>query len=186
MNKHIMVDIESLGKTPGSIILSIGAVVFNPINGELGDEFYIEINSKSSTQAGLTSDASTLKWWSEQADDAAELLARCSSDQSIDLVIALAKFSGFIADKKFDIWANSPSFDLLLLEAAYKSVNAATPWKFWQERDCRTAVAIGRTFGIDPKKELPFEGIPHHALSDAKHQAKYVSAVFKSLELKSN
>lgn len=38
MTTHIMVDLETWGKIPGSDIRSIGAVVFDPILGTVGAE----------------------------------------------------------------------------------------------------------------------------------------------------
>jgi inhibitor of KinA sporulation pathway (predicted exonuclease) len=44
-------------------------------------------------------------------------------------------------------------------------------------------VDIGRQLrGANPKKDLPFEGVQHNALDDAKHQAKYVSAIWQTLK----
>lgn len=38
-----------------------------------------------------------------------------------------------------------------------------------------------RTIGINPRRDIPFEGDMHNALADAKHQAKYVSAIWQHL-----
>ena len=35
-----------------------------------------------------------------------------------------------------------------------------------------------RTF---PKRKMPFDGVAHNALADARHQAKYVSAIWQKL-----
>ena len=35
--------------------------------------------------------------------------------------------------------------------------------------------------GFDPKKDMPFTGTRHNALDDSKHQAKYVSAIYKRI-----
>ncbi|MNR25883.1 hypothetical protein D3C85_1430560 [compost metagenome] len=46
----------------------------------------------------------------------------------------------------------------------------------------RTVVDMGRDLlGFNPKKEMPFEGVAHTALADAKHQARYVSAIYQRL-----
>lgn len=41
-------------------------------------------------------------------------------------------------------------------------------------------VSIGAVF-FDPKRDMPFDGIAHNALADARHQAKYVSAIWQKL-----
>ncbi|HGC2943034.1 TPA: 3'-5' exoribonuclease, partial [Escherichia coli] len=35
--------------------------------------------------------------------------------------------------------------------------------------------------GFDARTTIPFEGVPHNALDDARHQAKYVSAIWQKL-----
>ena len=68
---HVSIDIETLGTAPGSVILTIGAVAFNrhglipERNGILGT-FYQRIDLDYSLRAGLTVDASTLRWWFSQ------------------------------------------------------------------------------------------------------------------------
>ncbi|EPG3512343.1 3'-5' exonuclease, partial [Klebsiella pneumoniae] len=49
------------------------------------------------------------------------------------------------------------------------------------DRDVRTIVELGRAIGINPRRDIPFEGDRHNALADAKHQAKYVSAIWQRL-----
>lgn len=71
---HIMVDTETLGIRPGSTIRSIGAVVFDPKTGKLGDEFYQNICATSCKEAGLTTDPDTVKWWAGQSQAAKDAL----------------------------------------------------------------------------------------------------------------
>ncbi|MCV5899978.1 3'-5' exoribonuclease, partial [Escherichia coli] len=35
--------------------------------------------------------------------------------------------------------------------------------------------------GFAPKMDMPFDGERHNALADARHQAKYVSAIWQKL-----
>ncbi|BAT46016.1 putative exonuclease, C-terminal part [Escherichia albertii] len=42
-------------------------------------------------------------------------------------------------------------------------------------------VTLGRSIGFDPKMDMPFDGERHNALADARHQAKYVSAIWQKL-----
>nr|WP_272887899.1 3'-5' exoribonuclease [Cronobacter sakazakii] len=45
----------------------------------------------------------------------------------------------------------------------------------------RTIVEMGRAAGFNQRYEIPFEGDLHNALADAKHQVKYVSAIWQKL-----
>ncbi|HEM0000754.1 TPA: 3'-5' exoribonuclease, partial [Escherichia coli] len=47
--------------------------------------------------------------------------------------------------------------------------------------DVRTIVQLGEAVGFYAKNMIPFEGTPHNALDDARHQAKYVSAIWQKL-----
>ena len=179
----IMLDLETLGTKPGCVILSIGAVVFDPKTTATFGEFYIEINTPDSVRSGLEFSHDTLVWWNNQDQQAKDLLERCEHDQSTDLYSALNELADWIgsleATKRHNIWANDPSFDCRILEEAFdiKSLNA--PWQYYNERSCRTMVSIGRDLGINPKQDIKFLGIAHNALDDAKHQVKYISAIHR-------
>ena len=73
---HIMVDLETMGTAPGSAIVSLGAVAFDPVAGTLGEEFYRVITLGSCQRAGLTIDAGTIGWWLQQSDSARAELVR--------------------------------------------------------------------------------------------------------------
>ena len=160
MTDRVMLDIETLGTEPGAAILSIGAVRFDA--GELGATFHESIDIVSCEKAGLSIDAETLRWWLEQDDDATDVLT-----DGHDLRHILDEFGGWFADAD-EIWANSPSFDCAILEAAYDAVGLEVPWEFWQTRDFRTLKNLPGAPDID------HDGTEHDALDDAKHQARTV------------
>ncbi|NRA20725.1 MAG: 3'-5' exoribonuclease [Oceanospirillaceae bacterium] len=179
----IMLDLETLGTKPGCVILSIGAVAFNPGTPETESySFYKEISIRDSENIGLKIDVETVAWWKQQQGDAQSLLKRCENtrNQMTDVLYELNFWLGtFGPISTINIWANDPSFDCSILKAAYELIKLDPSWKFYNERSCRTMVHIGRQLGIDPKKQIPFTGIPHHALDDAKHQAKYITAIHR-------
>ena len=183
---HYMLDLETLGTQPGCVILSLGCVEFDPMTGEIIRTLYGEINQKSCFEAGLTVDDETLDWWHGQGDTAKALLQRTETGgydirhviNSLDILINIEYFATGLP---VFVWANSPSFDCAILRHAHELQGAKTPWKYYHEQDCRTLVQLGRTLGIDPKKDLPFEGTAHNALHDAIHQAKYISAIYQHI-----
>lgn len=169
--KHVMGDLETLGVRPGSIIRSLGAVVFDPKTGDLGAEFYANITVLSCEKAGMTVDQSTLDWWEQQSDAAKEALLI----EQRPLIEVLADFTEWWRANQCEfIWGHGASFDPVLLESAYTAVGAPPPWKFWNVRCCRTVLALGnRTIGKDRS------GTHHNALDDAKSQAKAVAAALR-------
>ena len=69
---HVMTDIETMGKNPNAPIVAIGAVLFDPVAGELGNQLYVKVNLEDAVRTGGVMDASTVLWWLQQ-DDAARV-----------------------------------------------------------------------------------------------------------------
>lgn len=171
---HIMVDLETWGLIPGSDIRSIGAVVFDPVTGLLGDEFYVNVTGGETF--GLLHDTETEKWWSEQSLDAQQALL----DNPHWLTLGLEKFATWwhqhtTADVLTRFWANGPSFDEQILGACYRATDMTQPWTYRAPRDMRTICEAAGGF------DLPFEGTQHDALDDARHQARCVIRSYASL-----
>lgn len=165
---RVMVDIETLGLERGSAIIAIGAVRFGP--GLLGDQYSGYISPSSCQEAGLEIDAETLEWWLDQDDEAREQLTK-----GLELRKILRSFKDWYGDAD-EVWANSPSFDCELLEAAFEAVNMGAPWEFHEERDYRTV----KSLSVAPEVEQ--DGVEHDALDDAMHQAYIAAAALRRLE----
>ncbi|KDF60107.1 hypothetical protein AF35_00227 [Enterobacter roggenkampii CHS 79] len=184
MFTHLMVDLETMGKKPGAPIVSIGAVFFDPSSGKTGAEFYQVINLESSMSFGARPDASTILWWLKQSPEARSAIV---VDDTVGLVEALEQFLDFIAEsaangsRTVQLWGNGSSFDCSLLEAAFELADTPFPIPHWNYRDVRTVVELGKAVGLNSRYDIPFEGDQHNALADARHQVKYVSAIWQSL-----
>ena len=169
----LMIDLETLGTRPGSIVASIGAVEFDAETGMIGGLFSANIDLDSAERAGLTMDVSTVKWWMKQSDQACETTFN-KGDKSLHVALfELTKFAVTVSPKR--IWAHSPSFDLVLLEAAYRAINYPFPFRFTQSRDTRTIFDLT---GVKPDRTT---GIAHNALDDALAQADAVIASYRAL-----
>lgn len=182
---NLMLDLETMGNNPNAPIVAIGAVFFEPATGELGPEFYAPVNLKSSMASGAVPDAETIDWWLGQSQEARDAIRIKNAEQ---LQTVLGNLTGFIqrhADhpRSMKMWGNGASFDNVILRSAYQAVGYQLPWPFWNDADVRTMVLLGRHLGFDPKRDMPFDGVAHNALADARHQAKYVSAIWQRLLL---
>lgn len=181
---HLMVDIESMGEKPDAPIVSIGAVFFDPASGQTGPEFYKVISLESAMGWGGVPDASTILFWLKETSEARSEIVM---DHAIPLDDALLQFKDFIAENAANgkdtvqVWGNGATFDNVLLENSYARTGISCPWKYWNNRDVRTIVELGKAVGYTPRHEIPFEGEPHKAISDARHQVKYVSAIWQHL-----
>ena len=177
--RHIMLDLETLGTKPGSVILSIGAVLFDPKTGELGEEFYTAVSSDSCVGYGLTVDQKTAAWWDKQSDEARVALRAALDPEAPKLHEALAAFKQWVQEHSIEknnrlIWGNGASFDVPLLDAAYEAVRLVPPYEFWGSMCFRTMKNLHRDV-VAPARE----GTHHNALDDAKHQARHLIAIMK-------
>ncbi|MGR6959801.1 3'-5' exoribonuclease domain-containing protein [Klebsiella aerogenes] len=183
-NVHVMVDLETMGNKQDAPIVAIGAVVFDPATGSIGESFYKVVSLESSVNWGAKIDPSTVIWWLKQSSEARSAIV---NDDAIPLLDALLQFREFIFEnipggrKKAQVWGNGASFDNCILRSSFDYIAEEYPWEYWNDRDVRTIVEIGKAIGIDPKKTIPFEGERHNALADAIHQARYVSAIWQRL-----
>ena len=170
---HVMHDIETLGTTPGSIILSIGAVAFDPRAG-LFSEFYINIDREVSMDMGLTADQSTIDWWSGQSEEAkAALLV----DPAHPKDAFQRYFDWFKSVDGVEVWSHGATFDTPLIEAVARHFRMPCPWKFWNARDTRTLYDIA---GVAPDRSA---GTHHNALDDARNQASAVMDAYDKINV---
>jgi len=162
---HVMMDLETYGTRPGSVIRSIGAVAFEY---GLGREFYLNIELASCLRAGLKVDDDTVNWW-KRFPEAEKLL----NTDPVELMTAAEAFHQFFNSVgAIYIWSHGSSFDIVLWEEACRKIGVKVPWKYSSLRDTRTWYAAHKFKTSD----IPFTGTPHHALDDAKHQAICVIA----------
>lgn len=178
MNNHIMLDLETFGVSAGSVLRSIGAVVFDPETGQLGDEFYRNICRESCEKLGMTVDPSTVEWWNRQSKEAQDSLKkdpRPMDEVGKDFCAWFSKNSR--GHSKVMLWSQGSNFDGILLDRALQLCGLRAPWKFYSAFDTRTAYFMG---GFDPFTEKRL-GTYHNALADAKHQAKCVHKSYVKL-----
>ncbi len=181
---HLMVDMETMGNSPDAPIVSIGAVFFDPSTGNTGAEFYQVVRLESSMSFGMKPDASTIQWWLKQSSEARSAIL---VDEAMGLRETLELLADFIAENSANgshtvqLWGNGCSFDNVILRRAYALTDTPFAVPFWNDRDVRTMVELGKSVGINPRYDIPFEGDMHNALSDARHQVKYVSAIWQRL-----
>lgn len=179
---HLMIDIETMGKKLNAPIVAIGGVFFDPATGELGPEFYTAVNLDSAIRQGAAPDGKTIIWWMKQSQEAR---AAICVDEAESITNALSIFNDFIYSntnpRYLKVWGNGAVFDNVILRGAYERAGIPCPWPFWNDSDVRTIVMLGRAVGFDPKRNMPFEGEAHNALADSRHQARYVSAIWKTL-----
>lgn len=163
-----MGDLETLGTSSNSVILSIGAVAFNEHTG-VTDTFFTAVDKDSCLQAGLVIDSATEIWWSKQSAE-----AKAQFKDPIPLKSALMAFCDFIGKDDL-VWGNGVDFDNVILANAYKACGETQPWNFRNNRCYRTLK------NLFPYIKCDRHETPHHALGDAKYQARHLMKILKEI-----
>jgi len=175
----VMVDLETLGTHQDAIFPIIGACIFSLKTGEIKDIFYAHINQKDQQSLGRTTTPATIQWWTQQSDAAKREMIKPGRP----FTAVMEEFSKYIPKKSL-IWGNGATFDVSMLENAYRMLELPIPWMFWDVRDVRTIVQLAAALPTSRRVEkcdVPFIGVPHRADDDAVHQASYVAKMYQAL-----
>ncbi|EFK9897858.1 3'-5' exoribonuclease domain-containing protein [Escherichia coli] len=175
---HLMIDLETMGKNPDAPINALAGKFFDPTTGEMGPEFSKTIALET---AGGVIDRDTIKWWLKQSREAQSAILT----DEIPLDDALLQFREFIEENSGEffvqVWGNGANFDNVILRRSYERQEIPCPWRYTNDRDVRTMVALGLVMDFDARNVITFEDERHNALHDARYQAKYVSAIWQKL-----
>jgi|JI10StandDraft_1071094.scaffolds.fasta_scaffold492163_2 hypothetical protein len=178
----VVVDIETLGTQPGCPIIQIGYCGFDACDASftplISAAYRIPL---SAIQGKDKINGDTLDWWFNQSANAvAELIsgAGALSATKPSEVSMLTAFAQDIAQhvQRANLWGNSHSFDLVLIEAALARHGMEKHWNFRNERCYRTL-----------KEELywvkadPFIGTKHTALHDSYNEAAHLHKLLQEL-----
>lgn len=159
--KHVMIDTETLGRTPGSVVRSVAAVEFDPQTGETGRQKVWKIDLSDSIRYGFKVEASTLKWWMMQSDEARREFVEGAETPLEDF---FEEFMEFLADtdeeRDFTLWCLQLDFDVAMLRSMYSWYNLnvyrcdeeVLPWNFRKVRDVRPYMDALDSAGLLPPK----------------------------------
>src|SRR5580765_7821917 len=123
--ENVMLDLETWGTCPGCAIRSIGAVVFDPISGETGEEFYANVDDVSCLDIGLVKELQTIDWWRQQTKEAQESLLK----DPLPIMEVIDRFrQWFIRSRGIFIWSQGANFDEPIIHAAFRRTKRFAPW----------------------------------------------------------
>lgn len=168
--RHIMLDLETMGTSANAAIIAIGAVIFAPEKG-VTDKFYQVVDLQSCVDAGMEIDADTVMWWMQQSEQARNQFKRTG----IGLSEALLVFSEWVGSEDTLMWGNGAAFDNAILSTAYRKCILSQPWKFWNDRCYRTIKSM------HPEVQMERTGIYHCAVDDAESQALHLCRILAAI-----
>lgn len=170
----IMIDIETCGTGVDACILTIAAQCFDPLQRttEYSDRFYYaRVDPDSQPDRNISQ--GTIDWWATQPKEAQE--EAFSPENRIPLKQALEELHRLTWHCK-RTWANGPTFDMNILEHAYKSYNIVLPWQYYNVRDARTVYSLCPGLNKYPAS--------HHALEDTRRQIDLLWDTLEYLKIK--
>jgi len=173
-NTHLMIDLETLSTAPNAVVLTVGALWFDPYSdADPGPGFHLRV--KVDNQDRHISD-DTLAWWSGQSQEVQD--AAFGDEDRVEMSEVLTQLSDF-AKGADSYWAHGTVFDIGILENCYTQMNLfnLVPWKYYQVRDCRTVIKIAN------QEFIRTDGA-HNALIDCWDQAISLQLAFKKLGLR--
>lgn len=158
MSTSILIDTETLGVSPTSIITEIAAIAFT-----MGDDGtptvtdHIDLRPDFWEQLadGRTFDASTISFHRTN-----QTLPETNTPDAIPCIQVIAQLDDFIRQHQpRHVWIQGTDFDRPLIENFCGDHNQPLPWKYSISRDARTAYALAFPGQRHPKR-------PHKALED--------------------
>lgn len=160
--KDIMLDLETLGTSPGSLILSIGAIAFDrdgaglrrhlPVE-DLGASFYITIDIDCVLRGRLPADA---------CRDFNAFVESVADEANADV-------------SQIMVWGNGAIFDNNLLRGLFTKAAVQPAWKWYNDLCFRT---LKHVVAVEAPEHV---GTSHNALDDAKTQALHAVRIFHEL-----
>lgn len=173
--EDLMIDFETLAKTPQSAVISVGATFFSLDTGELGPTFYMCFEIDEQLKRGREIDADTLKFWMNQSGAAKKVF----NDKAQDPKQVLELFSKWVLGQntisKIKPWGNGSTFDISIFEDLFRMYGVKCPWLYYNVYDHRTF----KRFIAGGAKVDKSDGVNHNALDDAIAQAKYCIEHYK-------
>lgn len=179
--KHVMIDCETLGLTPGSIVRTVSLVEFEPTTGKTGRQQTWTINLQDSIKAGFRIEAGSLKWWMMKSEEARKAFV-ATPEEETSLVSFVGEFVEWFRqyNGKVVLWNLQVDFDTALISPylAYyymyimRNDSYELPWNRKLRVDVRPFMEIYRTQHAEIKT-------PHTSIDDCMLQIKAVAQLFK-------
>lgn len=177
--KHCMVDLETFSTNNDAVIISIGAIVFDPTKPTDEDDasFHVCVTPMWQDRYKRHMNAETVMWWMDP--ERAGAWKEWVDTLKFDLPTALEGFQMFLAQNEatqdiLRVWGNGASFDNVILRSAYAATGQECPWNYYNDRCFRTLKNLTKDAkSLEPERA----GTHHNALDDARHQVAWLRMI---------
>lgn len=172
----VMVDLETLGRTPCAVVLSIGAAKFAPFHSGVGPTFHMTLKIAPQVEAERVIEPETAAWWREQNSELYQSMLDDPLKQhpriALDLFRQFLEADGVPADQ-WRIWGNGAAFDNVILADLHRSFGLQPCWSFRNDRCYRTWKSMYPM--ISPVRPMN----PHVAVDDAIAQVRTLNLIME-------
>ena len=174
MANDVMIDLETLAVTPDCVVLTIGAVLFDPKGSGVIEKLELRPTIDDQTELyNRVINEDTLNWWGTQSPEAIEEALGDQGRESFrECMEKLYKFCW----NRRAVWSNGASFDCVVMESAWRQLDMRIPWYFWTIRDTRTIYDVA---GVSLRDDAHVTS--HKAVEDAERQAIVVQQAYQKL-----
>lgn len=173
LKKALMIDTETLGLRPDSVVLQVAAAVMDLETGEVLDSFDAQLSDDEQRERYI--DVGTVRWWMQQDRAVADSVFKPRTP----LPLAALRSRLAMLGSGAEVWANPSTFDIPLLENLLLGVPGPKLWAYNKVRCLKTAASI-----LDPDGTLkpPANDAAHNAAADVRWQLQYL----RNMYLKAN
>lgn len=170
LDKHCMIDLETLGSNPKSPVIQVGLVFFT--REGIQTQSILTVDFDDALRHG-DADGSTIKWWLERPKEAQETLFKNPrpTKEVADIITKLIE-----SQNANYYWAHA-TFDFPILQSMFRSLDMKYPLPYKRCYDLRTLEFLAGPIEWDKR-----EGIYHNALDDATYQAKHAIKLLNKIE----
>lgn len=178
----MMLDIETLSTAQDALVLSVGAVLFDPYGapGSIIETMHVPLVLD---QKGSMTNLDTVMWWFGQTE-AAKAMVQLRKDVALHtprqmftaMADMLARNTPASGRRVTKVWGNSVSFDCTILRRLAEREGIDVPWGFRDENCYRTWFAEFKCLDIYVEAAAEIF-VAHDALADAKYQAATLQTI---------
>jgi DNA polymerase III epsilon subunit-like protein len=163
-NMEVMLDFETMGSSPISAVVQIGAVQFRR-TGEIISELLINVSLRDELEEGFKIDADTVMWWMGQENKT------WMDGEKMDSEEAFIELNRFMQGAKL-VWSHS-TFDAPIFFYHNKVLDLQQSVRFTKFVDLRTVSMMTKGRLTIPATERPAGA--HDALIDCRYQIEWLT-----------
>lgn len=186
MATNMMIDLETLDTRPSAVVFQVGVLVFKDVlGGDIRGNIILEkkifhLDILDQIMAGRTIDPDTVQWWRVQSADSWHR----HPDEITKTGHMFQEISRMYGEHGVgSLWANSPSFDCVLMRALCESLKIEWGFPtFREDMDLRTLKKLFQMKGR--RMESSGKTTSHNALQDCEdqfHDAVHYLCEFSSM-----